>query len=425
MDRVAYQKNSDKYLLLSAIVILSFSEGLKQILFGLPIVHIGNLICIFLFARALMKNGISRLFQSDVKPFAIWVIAFLMIGSIGALVFKADILMYLWGIRTYFRMFLLLFDIVLILEREDVDRIYNAIDYVVAIHFILTLIQFFGFGIRWDYLNGIFGTAVGDSSSLHAFLLIDSCLVFYRFFCKSIGTKELVFHFVWMAMNAAMSEIRSWFYEIIALAVIYLIFSFEFKRVAKIFPVLLAVYLSLIVIMSFLYPYTSGFLGVSGFHNIISESHKPDGSSGIGRKQQITAMTGPILEYANGKVEGAGIIPLITGLGLGTADYATIPFLNSFFFNTYENTGYSSFLLSFLYIETGIIGLVVFNAMWVYLLWIGFKDMKQREPRVLLLILCSFAMSVTAFYNQTLRTNYGYIMWVFLGTVVIIYNKDT
>ena len=44
-----HRRSWEKYLLFVAIVICSFSEGLRQVLFGLPIVHLGNVIFICLF----------------------------------------------------------------------------------------------------------------------------------------------------------------------------------------------------------------------------------------------------------------------------------------------------------------------------------------------------------------------------------------
>lgn len=41
-------------------------------------------------------------------------------------------------------------------------------------HIVLTLVQFFGFGIRWDYLNGIFGTGMGGNAEFSTNGLFDS-----------------------------------------------------------------------------------------------------------------------------------------------------------------------------------------------------------------------------------------------------------
>lgn len=105
---------------------------------------------------------------------------------------------------------------------------------------------------------------------------------------------------------------------------------------------------------------------------------------------------------------------------MGSADYATVSSFTSEFFERYSDMGYASFLLSFVYAETGILGLIEFNIIWVYLLYHGVSRIKAFKSESILVILCALSMIVTAFYNHTLRTNYGYIMWVFLGVVAVI-----
>ncbi len=414
----------DKYLLFAAIIICSLGEGIRQILFNLPIVHLGNIICLYIFVKALIIQKPSRLIKRDLLPFTIWAAGYIFVGCIGAVIFKLDAVQFLWGCRTYLRMFLLLFDMVLVLEKEDLKLLYRVFNLVLVIHFALTLVQFFAFGQRWDYLNGIFGTQMGDSSSLHAILLIILCLVLYTFYTQTISWKLFLVHILWMSCNAALAEIRGWFYEIVILLIVYLILSHDFKRITKLLPALLIIYFACIFLMITIYPYTSEFLGIKGFSNIYGESHYAGQPLGIGRKQQMTAMTEPMLTYAKEKVGDKGILPIITGLGLGAAEYATVPFLKSEFFAAYEYLGYASFLWAFIYVETGILGFIEFNSMWLLLFIQGIYNWKNKKREALILILLAVVLADIAFYNQTLRSNYGYIVWVFWGAVLVLNNSD-
>jgi hypothetical protein len=425
--QVEYMKKvNDKNLLLLTILICSFSEGIRQLLFGLPIAHFGNVLCLYLFVKILIKKKPARLLEKDICPYIIWAGTFLLVGCIGAGMFKLGIIDLLWGIRTYLRMFLLFFDCVLLLEKDDLARLYKIFNIAIAIHFSLTLIQFFALGIRWDYLNGIFGTRMGDSSSLHALLLINSCLMLYSFYTTKKSFKEFIVQFAWMTCNAALAEIRGWYYEIIALLIIYLLFTYDFKRMLKLLPILCAIFISGVALMGTIYPYTVGFIGTSsGFDDVMEEAHRVDYANAIGRKNQISAMTKPILDYAKNKTgKDTGVLPIITGLGIGSADYATLPFIKSEFYIQNERMGYASFLLSFLYVETGIIGIIIFNLLWIFLMFKGIRNWKRHKNEALLLILAASAMAVTIFYNQTLRTNYGYIMWIFLGAVIVFTGSE-
>ncbi len=409
-----------KYLLFITIVILSFSQGLKEILFGIPIVHLGNLFCVVLFVWALATKGPKRIFEPDLKPFVIWITAFTLIGTIGAIIFTPGLVTYLWGLRTYFRMFLLLFDCVMILEKEDMDLLFKGFNVAIVIHFVATLIEFFFFDIRWDYLNGIFGVQMGDSSSLHALILMDFCFVSYAFYIKRISYKTYLLHFAWMGCNAAMSEIRAWFFEIIVFLIFYVIISGDYKRMLKLaLPMAGIIFLS-IILMGVIYPYTSDFFGVAGFLGIVAEAHDIRNMHALNRAQQLSGVRRPIMEYANLKHSGSGPLALVTGLGLGSADYSTMPGLHSDFYARYEKVGYASFLLSFLYIETGILGLITFSAMWVYQGIIGLLNCLKKKPEAVLLALYAAMLADITFYNHTLRTNYGYIVWIGLGVVIVL-----
>ena len=414
-----HRRSWEKYLLFVAIVICSFSEGLRQVLFGLPIVHLGNVIFICLFVYELMKKGASRLLSKDILTFLIWCLVFLLAGTIGAVIFRPGLLTYLWGVRTYLRMFLVFFDCVMILDGADLSLLWKGFNVAVLIHVILTAVQFLFWGVRWDYLDGIFGTRMADSSSVHALLIIASCLMLYMLYVGKIGWKMFFFYFSWMALNAAVSEIRGWFYEFPALLIIYLVMTRDFKRILKLLPVMAAVYITALMIMGNLYTYASDIVSISGFQEVMDEGHQLGNESAINRKEQITGMTLPMLTVASQKLGDAGKISFITGLGLGSADYSTIPGFQSAFFDKYDHLGYASFLLSFLFVETGLLGLIVFNCMWPILMLKGYLMNGRGVKEGLLMTLYGAALASTSFYNQTLRTNYGYIMWVFLGCVAV------
>lgn len=416
-------KNLNKWILFIAIVICSFSEGLKQLLLGLPIVHVGNILLVTLFFWCIYKMGISRLVKNDLKPFVIWIASFVIVGTIGAIVFLPGIFLYLWALRTYLRMVLLLFDCIMILDRDDIGFIVKVFNVVILVHVTLTLFQFFVLGIRWDYLNGIFGTRIADSSSLHALLLINSCICFYKLSRDKLSVKSFLVHFLWMSLNAVISEIRVWFYEILILMVVYLIFSHDYKKVMKMIPGLIALFVIGVALMPIIYPYTSSFFGIEGFIRILSEHHIAGSVKAIGRRDQIIGLTGPILETVKVFGKDYKVLPIITGLGLGSAEYSTMG-MESEFFKTYGYLGYPSFLLSFLYVETGMIGVIAFNLIWVFLFFKGMSLHKEYNKDALMLILASLSFFITACYNQTLRSNYGYIMWVFLGVVIVLCRSD-
>ncbi|MBQ3796862.1 MAG: hypothetical protein II842_11355 [Butyrivibrio sp.] len=414
-------------LLIFAGFLVTFSEGLKTLLFGLPIVHLGNAIIFALFAEILITKFLGEFkrrdkfrISSETRLIWVWFISFLFVGSLSALIFHPSIILYFWSLRSYLRFFALFIDCVYLFDADSEDRFYKILEVVVVVHIAITLIQFVFFGIRWDYLNGIFGNLMGGNSGVNALLVINSCVCLYRFYLKKLRWQWLMFHLIWMIADAAIVELKAYFIEITVIVIAYTVLTKKFRDMAKIFAFIIPLAIIGIIVMKILYPYTSGGNFLNQIVVWLKTPHH-DNHDSLSRVTQLSGMTEPILSYARSRNEKAGIISLLAGLGLGNAEFGTKDILTSEFYWINERLWYRDFLISMLYAETGIIGLIIYNSLWVFMGIKGFLDYKHRSSAVALLkTLLAVSTGLIVLYDVTLRNNYGYIMWMALAIPYII-----
>lgn len=455
-------------VLLIAAGFVIFSEGLKQIFCGLPFSHMGNFVIFALFVEILIRSVLLKcsskkkiVFSFDVKILFIWILCFILIGTVSACFYKTRLILYAWSLRNYLRFFAFMIDCIFIFDVKSMKTLYTLFNGCLLVHIGITLFQFFVLGIRWDYLNGIFGTQMGGNSGVNALFLVNISLLLYMFYYKKINWFVVAINIAWMSINAGMNEIRVFFVEILVLLVVYLIFTRDYLRILKLSPTIVASIIVGIVITVSLYPYTAKMFqkafssfaeekiealveevsleevlieevgdvaaaddkAVVSFLSNISVPHH-DNPDSLSRLTQVIGLTDSIQNYAS-YIRGDGKFAILLGIGLGNAEYATSSLLESDFFREHNRLWYYDFLLSFLYIETGILGLLAYNSLWVILFIFGIIAFRKKGRRYgLFMIMMSVSMMVVSVYDVTLRNNYGYLMWIGLAIPFILKKKE-
>ena len=101
-------------------------------------------------------------------------------------------------------------------------------------------------------------------------------------------------------------------------------------------------------------------------------------------------------------------------MGLGNCDTSSIALFNTDFYDLYVDIHYSIFSVSFMFMETGFVGLTLFTlffvATFVYAL-VNFRKKRGNcffnQMGMIMSLLCFVIM----FYNSSLRTEAGYIAY--------------
>ena len=141
---------------------------------------------------------------------------------------------------------------------------------------------------------------------------------------------------------------------------------------------------------------------------MISVPHH-DNPDSLGRKNQIYGLTEPIVDYAVKRRPMLSVLSPVTGLGLGNAELSTNGMFDSEFYHTNIRLWYWDFLLSMVYVEGGIIGLIFYNMAWIVVLVRSFSQSVKNgvDAGLIHSSACVMVLFVIV-YDASMRNNYGY-----------------
>jgi hypothetical protein len=323
-----------------------------------------------------------------------------------------SIFYYIWGVRNNFRFYAAFFAYVIFVKQDDARKWLGILDWFYVINFFVVVVQFF-MGYRQDYLGGIFGVQKGCNGGLVIFMTIvitKSVLEFMR--NEGSTVKCLIFSFVGLLISA-FAELKIFFVLFIGIVIMAAIMTRNSvkKTLFFIFGAIIVILFS--TILSAMYSEFAGFLS---FDNILEAIINPNYATkeDIGRFTAIPIISERFLP---------SVFDKLFGLGLGNADSSSLSIFNTPFFDMYSNLHYAIFSYSFLYLETGIIGLILYTLFFIISFVVSFRLNKSRESHDLICQL-SMIISITCIvfmvYNVALRSEMSAYLAFFVLALPLI-----
>ncbi|MBR5774595.1 MAG: hypothetical protein IKY44_07070, partial [Clostridia bacterium] len=303
---------------------------------------------------------------------------------------------YIWGLRNYFRFYLAFVAYVLFVKWEDAQKWFQILDWVYVLNFAVVVVQFF-MGYRQDFLGGIFGVQKGCNGGLLIFLTIivtRSILSFMR--NEGSVAKCLIFSFMGLLISA-LAELKFFFIIFIIVAVMAAVMTkSSFKK--TLFFVIGGLMLFIFsTVLSMMYDEFAGFLSISSLWDaFLNKSYAS--SEDVGRFTAIPVISERFLP---------GILDKFFGMGLGNADSSSLDIFNTPFFDANGSIHYAIFSYSFLYIETGILGLILYSIFFIISLVVALRLYRSKTADALTsqtAIIFSVTCIIFMFYNISLRS---------------------
>jgi len=382
------------------IDILHFPSGVKYF------IDISLILLIVLSIINLVKKKVVLI--KEVRFITVWILLFLVLTLIVYMARYQSLLYYIWGVRNNFRYYMAFLACILFFEKADIDKFLKFFDVFFWCNSAFCLIQFLFFDIRGDYLGGFFGLEKGCNAYLNIFMII-------------ITTKAIVFCLnkkegVWLCISkcsvgllvAALAEIKFFFVEFLVILVIAsVITQISLRKIIILVVGLLAIMVAASILIT-LFPHFANFLSI----DFIIDSTSTGGYSAAGQLNRLTTiptiskkiLTTPSLKWF--------------GLGLGNCDTSNFEFLKTPFYYNYIHLRYNWFSSSFIYLETGFIGLILFFGFFLILGVKSFimskKDNAVKEYGQIALIAAVLCIML-GIYDSSLRTEAGYMMYFVLS----------
>lgn len=340
--------------------------------------------------------------------FLIWILLFFAYTLAGHLLRLQSPLYYLWGFRNNFRFYIAFLAFCAFLDSRDGENYLTFMDALFWLNLVMTLVQYVR-GFRFDFLGGIFGTTIGCNSYSNIFMMIvvTKSLV-YCFNKKESLTLCLAKCFTALLV-AALAELKFFFAEFLVIAaMVFCMTRFSVRKVLVILAAGVGVLVG-IAILTQLYPhFADAFLP----RNFIEIATSKKGYTMEGDFNRLTAISGVNEQFLHTPLER------LFGLGLGNCDTSSFSFLETPFATAHaDRTHYNWFSTSFIYVETGWIGLALFFGFYGAIFWLAHRQQKLGGNLLYcqitkVMALCSVLLGI---YNSSLRTEAGYLVYFVLA----------
>ncbi len=338
----------------------------------------------------------------NLLPMVVLMILFFLYTVINYAFNHQSILYYLWGFRNNFRFYFAFIIFCMLFTEDEVDFCLKFIDAVFWVNALVTFFQFFVLGFQQDFLGGIFGVDKGcNASSIVFFSIVVSKSIllfmsnkenFWLCFAKIAVTLVI----------SALAELK-FFFVVFLLILILASFLTTFawrKVVILLFSAILMAFSGSILTLVF------GEGSTITFEKILELATSDNYSSAndLGRLTGIPTISRTIFSNLSDR---------LFGMGLGNCDTSTFEIFNTPFYQAYGYLHYSWFSAVFMFLELGYVGLVFYALFFIFCFVYSLVNLKKSaKPLYCQLCMIMAVLSfVIVFYNSSMRTEVGYMMY--------------
>lgn len=405
------QKGLSQWLILFILAMPCVTATLIEILELPSLIQLAIDVACCCLALFLLINW-KRMLQEPVQVKCLLaVVALFVLSTVVGLVLQyQSVLYYLWGIRNNFAFFVFFFACILFLKAEDIDGYLKCFDILFVINFVVTLYQFFVLGYEQDFLGGIFGVQRGCNRQTNVFMMIVIASSVVRYLNQKEKAWLCLLKCAASLIVAALAELKMFILEFVAIiALAVLLTKFSRRKIFLLLGGCVGAVVS-IRILIFIFPDWVGWFSPK---MIWETATSAAGYNGTGVEvNRLTAIPIAWNTYLTTWPQK------LFGLGLGHCDYASFAFLTTPFYTQYGHILYTWFHSGFLMLETGLVGVVLYCAIFIAIFFAAhsLERSGQGNPEYCQLAKIMAMMCFALFiYNDTLRNYAAYMVFFTLA----------
>lgn len=385
-----------------------------------------TLVCdVFNIALALFlthRIGKTKRAIAKCRPIVFLYLLMLIFGTFSAIVEGYNGILWIWSVRNFGRFLIFFVACCAFLETTDYAAIKKIILKLGTINWILAMIQYFVLGCRGDYIGGLFGTTGGVANTwMNSFLVVLLCIQLSDFFTGKGNNVNAVLTMINEISIAVVAELKFLFIEIAISLIVCMVVTRKTKRVIEKIALIVLGFLVIVAlsipILYKLFPMFDDFFSLEMIFKNATESYTGQGDLG-----RATAIPTIISQIFNGD-----IFKTLFGIGLGNAEYSgEQEIFQSAFYLKYTYTNYFWFSDAVVMIQNGIVGVICYLCVFVYLIktsWHGIKVKDRYAEMRLTCVLLAVISSLLFIYNISLNTESAYIIYAFLAFGIVA-NKN-
>ena len=378
-------------LVLGALEVLpGAADWMKLVLDGLWLVL---LVYLLRFAR--------DAFSDTLWVLAGWVLTFILITVLTALVQGVKPWLSFWALRNNFRFYTVFLGAGAFLRRQDRESVHRVLEWLFWGNAGVTLVQFFIFGIRGDNLGGILGTGSGVNGSTILFFGVVITHSLLQFLDGAESLSRCFGKCFFALLISAMAELK--FFFVLFLLILVLAMGGRGFSWRKFWLALggLAAALAGAWLLVRLFPRFRGWFSPAWLWRMAVSAAGYTGAGDLNRLNAIGAID---------KLFFPRWYQRIFGLGLGACETSSVSLLCSDFFRSHGGLHYHWMSHSFWYLEGGWMGLIFFFGFFFLVFCRAGGGLYGRQSRIL--ALCCLLIGI---YNASLRTETAFLMYTVLA----------
>lgn len=398
--------------------------GVLRDLVGVPgyVAYVLDLFNIILIVYVIVNGKMIKYGNSRV---GLWIIlSFFCSTVIGLIAVEGSPILYIWGFRNVFRYYAYFISCIALLDISDVLEIIPKLKKIYIINFFICLVEL-GLGYSGDNIGGIFGTQTGCNGYLNLFMIVISAIYVTEYLEKKIGLMQTMISIMSCFFLMAIAELKVYLFELPVIILIGMLNAkFSFR---KIIIIMLGV-CGIAVGISMLGHYFESS-GLEFFTSDAITKYMGDrGYTNSGDLSRMNAVSQLYERFLNGNPLGT-----LFGIGLGNASYsAAFSFFNSRFYLLNQALHYQWFTDAIIFIETGTVGLMLYELFFLRIFTYSRKINKRIANRysndisqqlrcvVQVAGITAILCIINSVYNSTLNMDAGYMAFFIFSVPAIV-----
>ncbi|MBR0092455.1 MAG: hypothetical protein IJP92_12230 [Lachnospiraceae bacterium] len=354
---------------------------------------------------------------------------YILLGTFVAICRGVSPLLICWGLRNQIRYIVFFAYGICYLDDCGFAKVKKWLYRLEYVNYIFVIVEYYALGIQQDYIGGIFGMDGENALNgiLNCYLVILMAFHISDWMRNKRGIVQMLASAVMSLHIAVLAELKFYFIELILFLALYITWVLIVeKRYALILRI---VVIGLVTMMGLsiaakqlikLYPFWENYFSIE---KIIQDNSKESGYTNSGDINRLTA-----IQTINDKFFDYNLGLMLLGFGIGAVEFSEgHDNLTSKFYKKNIDTHYHYFSISFIYLEAGIVGLLLYLFSMGSVVLRSVKMGKSRcdEIRHSFSFMTAILSCCLVLYNQSLRTIAAYLMFFgMMATFIDAISKD-
>lgn len=399
--------NSPGKVLFAQFYFILFSQALITML-GAPsyIMYLGD-VCNLIILLHMIKGNRTWRIKKSMGLIDLCILAFFIIGIGTSILNGVEVRLVIWSLRNYGRFIVFVIGIVRYWQEDSTNKLFKSLFPILLINMAVSIVQYSTHAYSPDWIGGILGNYYGVNSYSMMLFMFAGAYYIDSFINQKEKTYKILLALISIMVCVVVADLKVFYFLFVIEAIVIMLQNKIGIRTIILFAIGSVLAVAIYFVCLSIYN-SQNIFDINYIMYYLTESSYSYSTTSINRTDGI-AIINRVFNFTNEQK--------LFGLGLGAGEY------NSFFsgdiYNKYGNMHYIWFLYAWIYLENGIVGLVLFLFLLVLLLIFISKHKRDKEDPISRIACAMLVVAfILVFYNPSLRNDSGYLFYTIIGIAI-------